>query len=215
MYLTKEQIEKTILETFDKVVFYNGKRLDEVLGVNERLLLVTSISNALPSPLPDLIDEYHKVRKLKENISVENVYYHLLEEVIKLGEQLHISFTDMYMGFTSRFRKVQTEELENKTKETLINELADVATIVGSIADYVDMGELLYDAILIVNESNNTKLCTLDQVKETIKEKGLSNNPNIRTHDLGNDQYLIVDEELGKSIKPVSFKKANFKHLFK
>ena len=109
----------------------------------------------------------------------------------------------------------ESNELAKAPKEELINELADVSIIVGSIAEYVNMGELLYDAILIVRDSNDTKICNLEEVQQTIKKRNLSNSSSIRTKNLGNDKYLIIDEEAGKSIKPVGYKPPNFKHLFK
>jgi hypothetical protein len=214
MYLTKEQIEVRILEALDDTIFYNGKRLDEILPVEERALICVNIVENLPNTMPDLIKKYHKDRDLKENVSLKSIYFHLLEEVFELGLELNISTREVYIGFFERFTEILKRKDKNSTKEGLINELADVSTVIGSIAEYVNMGELLYDAILIVRDSNDTKICSLEEVKQTIKEKGLSNS-SVRTKNLGNDKYLMIDEVTGKSVKPVGYKPPDFKHLFK
>ena len=90
MYLSKQDIEVRIFEALDDIVFYNGKRLDELLPVEERALICASIMEVLPPTLPDIIKKYHKDRKLEDNVNVENVYFHLLEEVIELGFELCI-----------------------------------------------------------------------------------------------------------------------------
>ena len=215
MYLTKEQIETRILETFDKIVFYNGRRLDEVLPVEERLLLVTSIMENLPPSIPDVIDKYHKDRNLKEITPLKKIYYHLLEEVIELGVELGISAIDIYLGFSTRFQKIQNIiDKEPITKENLLKELADVTTIVASISDFVGMRDLLFDAVLDVRDSNDTKLCTLEEIEQTIKEKNLPVDTT-RTHSLGNNKFIIIDESTGKTIKPIGYKKPDLSHLFK
>ena len=216
MYLTKEQIEIRILEALDDTIFYNGKRLDEILPIEERALICVNIMENLPSTMPDLIKKYHKDRNLEEDISIYQVYFHLLEEVIELGFELSVKDSDIYKRFLDNLVKgIQQYKIKPRSKEGIINELADVSIIVGSIAEYVNMGELLYDAILIVRDSNDTKICNLEEVQQTIKKRNLSNSSSIRTKNLGNDKYLIIDEEAGKSIKPVGYKPPNFKHLFK
>lgn len=216
MYLSKEQIEVKIFEALDDTIFYNGRRLDELLPIEERALICVNIMENLPPTMPDIITKYHKERDLEENVSVYNVYFHLLEEVIELGFELGIRDSNIYQNFLDNFVKVfQQYKTKHKSKENLINELADVTTIIGSIAKYVNMDELLYDAILIVRDSNDSKICSLEEVKQTIQEQGLSNSPSIRNRKLGNDKYLIIDEDTGKSIKPVGFKPPNFSHLFK
>ncbi len=219
MYLTKEQIEARIFEALDDTVFYNGKRLDEILPIEERALICVNIMENLPPTMPDIITKYHKDRDLENNVPLFDIYYHLLEEVIELGIELTLSTENIYMNFLTKYREMierfETNKLNSPSKEGLANELADVTTIVGSIAKYVNMDELLYDAILIVRDSNDSKICSLEEVKQTIEVKGLSNSPSIRTKNLGNDKYLIIDENTGKSIKPVGFKPPDFKHLFK
>lgn len=214
MYLSKEQIERRILETFDKIVCYNGKRLDEVLPVEERLLICTSIMQNLPPTMPDIITKYHKDRKLKENISLKDIYFHLLEEVMELGQELGLGNATIYEGLLNRFVKIYKRKSKSTTKEGLLNELSDVSIIIGSISDYVNMNHLLFDGILEVVRSNDSKICNLEQVKETIKEKGLSES-SIRTHDLGNNKFIMIDEDTGKTVKPISYRPPNFKHLFK
>lgn len=217
MYLTSEQIETRILETFDKIVFYNGRRLDEVLPVEERLLLVTSIMENFPPTMPDLIEKYHKDRELRSNVPLSKVYFHLLEEVIELGKELGYTYNSIYGEFTTRLVDKRDEDNLNPirpTKENLLKELADVATIVGSISDYVNMRELLFDAVLLVHESNDTKLCSIEEVEQTIKEKDLPISTT-RTHSLGNNKFIIIDETTGKTIKPIGYKKPDLSHLFK
>lgn len=214
MYLSKEQIEVKIFEALDDTIFYNGRRLDELLPIEERVLICVNIMENLPPTMPDIITKYHKDRNLEENLSLKDIYLHLIEEVIELGFELGLELHTLYSGVITRFAHIQKTQ-KTLSKENLINELADVTTIIGSIAKYVNMDELLYDAILIVRDSNDSKICSLEEVKQTIEEKGLSNSPSIRTKNLGNDKYIIIDEETGKTIKPVGFKPPNFKHLFK
>ena len=215
MYLSKEQIEVKIFEALDDTIFYNGRRLDELLPIEERALICVNIMENLPPTMPDIITKYHNDRKLEENLSLNDIYFHLLEEVIELGMELNIDTNTIYEKFFNRFVEIGRREQKLTTKEGLVNELADVTIIIGSIAKYVNMDEILYDAILIVRDSNNSKICSLEEVKQTIEEKGLSHSSSIRTKNLGNDKYLIIDEDTGKSIKPVGFKPPDFKHLFK
>ena len=175
MYLSKEQIEVKIFEALDDTVFYNGRRLDELLPIEERALVCVNIMENLPPTIPDIITKYHNDRKLEENVNVNDVYFHLLEEVIELGIELNVNTNTIYEKFFNRFVEIGRREQKLTTKEGLANELADVVTIVGSIAKYVNMDEILYDAILIVRDSNDSKICSLEEVKQTIEEKGLSN----------------------------------------
>ena len=211
MYLPKSQIEVKVFEAINDTIFYNGKNIDEVLPIEERALICVNVMESLPPTMPDLIRTYHKDRKLGDDVEIEKVYYHLLEEVIELGFELNISRIDIYEQFAIRLNNIP---YKSNSRESLINELADVSTIVGSIAEYVKMGDILYDAILIVKESNDSKICNLEQVEQTVKENNLSNS-SVRTKELGNNKYLMVDEDTGKSIKPVGYKPPNFKHLFK
>ncbi len=68
MYLTKEQIEARIFEALDDTVFYNGKRLDEILPIEERALICVNIMENLPPTMPDIITKYHKDRDLENNV---------------------------------------------------------------------------------------------------------------------------------------------------
>lgn len=212
MYLTKEQIEVRLYELLDDIIFPNGTSLDERLAVEEKLQLVTSITRNLPDTMPDIVTKYHKDRKLKYSLPVEKVYFHLLEEVIELGKSLGLKDCTIHDNFIARLIEVFKQNTLNN-KEEQLHELSDISLIVGSIADYLELGELLYDGILEVMRSNDTKICSIEQVKETIQELGLSNNKNVVTKPLGSGKYLITDEKLGKSIKPVSYRKPDFKHL--
>lgn len=216
MYLSKEQIEVKIFEALDDTIFYNGKRLDEILPIEERALICVNIMENLPPTLPDIITKYHKdITTLDgDNINTNTLYKHLLEEVLELGMRLNIPINNSYFIILNMLSELYKKE-NIVDRELLISQLSKVSIIIGEIADIAHLDEILYDAILITRDSLNNKICSLEEVKQTIEEKGLSNSPSIRTKNLGNDKYLIIDEDTGKSIKPVGFKPPDFKHLFK
>lgn len=215
MYLTKEELEVRILEALDDVVFYNGKRLDEILPVEERAQICVDIINNLPMTMPDLITKYHNDRGGDSTFNLKKVYYHLFEEMVELGLELGINDDEIYKGFLDSYiYTINKSKNKPTTKENLLRELADVTLIVGHIAKLVNMDDILFDGILSVLRSLNTKLCkSLDEVRETVKEQNLSYST-ITTIELGNGKYLMIDSETGKSIKPVSFEPPDFKHIF-
>ncbi len=220
MYIHSQEIEKRIIEELDNIVFYNGKTIDEILPIQDKLLIATSISNSLPDTLPDMIRKYHKVfndvkyYEYNECIDIRNVYKHLLEEVLLLGIKLMIPIEVMYSNCISIISNLSKNNIDTEPifKEQTLHQLSKLSLIVMSIAYLEGFQDSLFDAILITNNSLYDKICqNHDQLLDTI-EKCKKAGIKVRTRDLGNNKFVVIKDS-GKIIKPVGYKEPTFDHL--
>jgi len=224
MYINKEEIEKRILEELDKIVFYNGKKINEILPLEERLLLVTSINNTLPYSLPDLVNKYYQTIDGYNVFTSKSLYFHLLEEVLELGIELSVPIEDIYAKTISRVSQLFREQglkkcssfqdIESKN-EKIVGQLSKTSVLLSFLTNTLNISDILYDAILEVDKSLYTKICqSIDEVKETVKICKESN-IDVTTKDLGNNKFVIIRNDSNKIVKPVGYKKPTFINLIK